>query len=97
MSENKPATQPGWIDPGDVPELDEAFFDRATLFQGQKQLRRGRPPLPVQRPTLNMRIDVEVLAAFKATGPGWQTRINALLREAVEQGRVKAELNGTGS
>ena len=97
MSENKPATQPGWIDPGDVPELDEAFFDRATLFQGQKQLRRGRPPLPVQRPTLNMRIDAEVLAAFKATGPGWQTRINALLRQAVEQGRVKAELNGTWS
>ena len=90
MSENKPATQPGWIDPGDVPELDEAFFDRATLFQGQKQLRRGRPPLPVQRPTLNMRIDAEVLAAFKATGSGWQTRINALLRESVEQGRVKA-------
>ncbi len=97
MSENKPATQPGWIDPDDVPELDEAFFDRATLFQGQKQLRRGRPPLPEQRPTLNMRIDPEVLAAFKATGPGWQTRINALLREAVDQGRVKAELTGTGS
>ena len=34
MSENKPVTQSGWIDPGDVPELDEAFFDRATLFQG---------------------------------------------------------------
>ena len=98
MSENKPAAQPGWIDPDDVPELDEALFDRATLFQGQKQLRRGRPPLPEQRPTLNMCIDAEVLAAFKATGPGWQTRINALLREAVEQGRLNGTgLNGTGS
>lgn len=49
---------------------------------------RGRPPAPVKRPTLNMRVDADVLAAFKATGPGWQTRINALLREAVTQGRV---------
>jgi len=30
-----------------------------------------------------------VLAAFKATGPGWQTRINALLRDAVVSGAVK--------
>jgi uncharacterized protein (DUF4415 family) len=60
-----------------------------------KVLVTGRPLLPGQRPTLNMRIDAEVLAAFKATVPGWQTRINALLREAVEQGRVKAGLNGT--
>ena len=52
--------------------------------------RIGRPPLPEKRPTLNMRIDAQVLAAFKATGPGWQTRINALLREAVAQGREKA-------
>jgi uncharacterized protein (DUF4415 family) len=49
----------------------------------------GRPRKAVERPTLNMRIDADVLAAFKATGPGWQTRINALLREAVESGRLK--------
>jgi len=29
-----------------------------------------------------------VLSAFKATGKGWQTRIDAVLREAVEAGRV---------
>jgi uncharacterized protein (DUF4415 family) len=28
-----------------------------------------------------MRVDADVLAAFKATGPGWQTRINAALKE----------------
>jgi uncharacterized protein (DUF4415 family) len=44
----------------------------------------------VKRPTLNMRVDADVLAAFKATGPGWQTRIHALLREAVEHGRLKS-------
>jgi uncharacterized protein (DUF4415 family) len=40
----------------------------------------------VKRPTLNMRVDADVLDAFKATGPGWQTRINAVLLEAVRKG-----------
>ena len=35
-----------------------------------------------------MRVDADVLDALKASGPGWQTRINALLREAVRRGRV---------
>ncbi|GAB3625225.1 hypothetical protein PTE30175_01623 [Pandoraea terrae] len=45
--------------------------------------RRGRPALPVteRKVTLNMRADREVVEAFKATGDGWQTRINEVLRE----------------
>ena len=71
---------------------DPDTYERPTEeIKGMRRLARiGRPPLPEKRPTLNMRIDAQVLAAFKATGPGWQTRINALLREAVEQGREKA-------
>jgi uncharacterized protein (DUF4415 family) len=38
-----------------------------------------------------MRVDADVLAAFKATGPGWQTRINAVLRHAVERGLAERE------
>ena len=52
-------------------------------------VRRGRPPAAVQRPMLSLRVDPDVLAALRATGPGWQTRINALLREAVALGRLK--------
>jgi uncharacterized protein (DUF4415 family) len=37
-----------------------------------------------------MRVDADVLDAFKATGPGWQTRINAALRDAVAHGAAKA-------
>ncbi len=40
----------------------------------------------MKRPTLNMRVDADVLKAFKATGQGWQTRINPALREAVAMG-----------
>jgi len=61
-----------------------AYWANATITRG-----RGRPPLAVKRPTLNMRVDAEVLEAFKATGPGWQTRINALLRDAVKGGMLR--------
>jgi uncharacterized protein (DUF4415 family) len=35
-----------------------------------------------------MRVDADMLAALKASGPGWQTRVNALLRRAVKRGSV---------
>jgi uncharacterized protein (DUF4415 family) len=37
---------------------------------------------------LSMRVDPDVLAHLRASGPGWQTRLNAWLRRAVEQGQV---------
>ena len=42
--------------------------------------------MAVQRAPLNMRVDTEALEAFKATGPGWQTCTNALLRNAIKCG-----------
>ena len=71
-------------DPND-PAAVAAYWAQATIKRG-----RGRPTVAVKRPTLNMRVDADVLDAFKATGTGWQTRINTLLREAVASGRVKA-------
>ena len=54
-----------------------------------KMLRRvGRPRVVVKRPMLSMRTDPDVLEKLRASGPGWQTRVNALLREAVLHGRV---------
>ena len=41
---------------------------------------------PTLSPTLNVRVDADVLTASKATGPGRQTRINAPLRDAVAGG-----------
>lgn len=71
-------------DPNDLAAV-AIYWAQATLKRG-----RGRPVVPTKRPTLNMHVDADVLKAFKATSVGWQTRINALLREAVESGRVKA-------
>ena len=76
--------QSGPYDPKDEAAVS-AYWKAATITLG-----RGRPAVAVKRPTLNMRIDAEVLEAFKATGAGWQTRINAVLRDAVAHGVTKS-------
>ena len=50
--------------------------------------RVGRPATGLVRPMLSMRVDPDVLAKLRASGKGWQTRVNAVLRQAVEKGRV---------
>jgi uncharacterized protein (DUF4415 family) len=72
-------------DPNDAAAV-AAHWATATIKRGP-----GRPRRANVRPTLNMRIDADVLDAFKATGPGWQTRIHALLRDAVARGKVKSQ------
>ena len=42
----------------------------------------GRPALPTQRPTLNMRVDADVLSHLRAFGQGWQTRVCPRARSA---------------
>jgi len=81
--------QTGPYDPNDTAAVS-AYWKAATITRG-----RGRPPMSVKRPTLNMRVDAEVLAAFKATGAGWQTRINAVLRDAVAHGVARIEPDKT--
>jgi len=60
------------IDYSDIPELDKDFFKSATLV------------LPEPKTTVTIRLDQQVLEWFKAKGPGYQTRINALLRTYME-------------
>ena len=76
-------TTDGPYDPNNATAVS-AYWQHASIKRS-----RGRPVVPVKRPTLNMRVDPDVLDAFKATGQGWQTRINAALREAVARGIAK--------
>lgn len=72
----------------DSPELDGRFFARARPgaevdpeLAAASRRRRG----PQKRPTkalVSLRLDREVLEAFRAGGPGWQVRMNAALRSA---------------
>jgi len=47
--------------------------------------RRGRPANPDRKVNQTLRIDPDVLEAFRQQGKGWQTRINEVLRENMPQ------------
>jgi uncharacterized protein (DUF4415 family) len=61
-------------DPDALPLTD------AQWAQVQPQLKRGRPLGSGSKTQVTLRIDTEVLNKFKATGSGWQSRINEVLR-----------------
>ena len=42
---------------------------------------RGRPRAAVVKERVTIRFDADVLAVFRATGAGWQTRVNDAMRE----------------
>jgi uncharacterized protein (DUF4415 family) len=73
-----------WVDPDDAPEWTQEQFERADLYHGDKLIRRGRPPSANPKKALKLRIDADVVEHFRATGPGWQTRINDTLRRAAK-------------
>jgi uncharacterized protein (DUF4415 family) len=56
--------------------------DELAKFQPRRP--RGRPTLPATKIPTNLRLDPVVIGAFKATGDGWQTRINDALLEYVK-------------
>jgi len=60
------------IDYSEIPPLGEEFFARA------------RAPWPPAKKQLTVRLDADVLDWLKAQGKGYQTRINRILRAAME-------------
>jgi uncharacterized protein (DUF4415 family) len=71
----------------ELPEWTEADFARATWHIGGKPVRRGRPKKAHPKEAVNLRLSPQVLAHFRAGGPGWQTRINAALESVVARQR----------
>jgi uncharacterized protein (DUF4415 family) len=51
----------------------------------------GRPRIENPKEAVKLRIDADVLAKFRESGPGWQTRINGILRAAVSVRGSRAE------
>lgn len=54
-------------------------------FAAEMLKSRGRPRAAATKTHVNIRLDADVLDAFKATGRGWQTRINRALREWLKE------------
>jgi len=60
------------IDYSDSPPLGDEFFEKITV------------PWPPSKKQLTIRLDEDVLAWLKTQGKGYQTRINRILRAAME-------------
>lgn len=71
----------GPYDPNDATATRE-WLTAATVRHRGKVVRRGPQKAPTKR-LVSLRLSPEVLEHFKASGPGWQTRIDEALREAV--------------
>jgi uncharacterized protein (DUF4415 family) len=64
------------------PPLDAAFM------AGMKLSRCGRPKLDAPKVEVKIRLDAKTVEHLRNTGPGWQTRVNALLSRLVAAGQI---------
>lgn len=84
MTGKSPSTAPDWTDHDDAPDLTAPEW--AAHIAAHGVVTRGRPKSAAPKISVTLRVDQDVLTRFRADGPGWQTRMNAALRKAVEPG-----------
>lgn len=78
----------------DAPEATDEWFAKARpaaevlsemvgadVAKEMLKPKRGRPSSARPKEHVNIRLDADVLGAFKEGGVGWQTRINSALRD----------------
>ena len=87
MAKKKNVSANTWVDPDDAPLLTREWFETADLYDGDKLIRPGRPKSASPKQATNLRLDPDVLAHYRAAGPGWQSRINQALRKAAGLGK----------
>lgn len=91
MPESKTNSEDVWIDPDDAPEWTAAHFDSAQFSIGGKvirpasgtYMRPGRPKSENPKQQITLRLDRDVLEKLRESGPGWQSRVNEILKKAV--------------
>ena len=69
------------IDTSDIPEVTD--WSKAVV---------GKFYRPIKQP-VTVRLDADIVAWLKSTGPGYQTRINALLRDSMLERKRKRSRN----
>lgn len=76
---------------GEVRELDDADFARAKrlpdmpeTLHAKLRKRRGPQKAPTKE-LISLRVSRDVIGRFRATGEGWQTRMDEALREWIDR------------
>jgi len=87
------------IDDPDSPELTPELIGRMRPMREvypefvreiEKMRARGRPKLEHPKVQVTLRLDADVVGAFKEDGPGWQGRINDELKKTVKRKRRRS-------
>jgi uncharacterized protein (DUF4415 family) len=73
------------VDTSDIPPLGERFFANAS----------GNPFYRPLKQSTTERLDADILVWLKAQGPGYQTRLNAILRTAMLRDGEGTAVSGT--
>lgn len=79
MAKNESIALPA--DPGDADDFDVTEAGVAAALADREARRRGRPA-GSNKEQVALRIDKDVLARWRASGAGWQSRMNDALRRA---------------
>ncbi|HTI66534.1 MAG TPA: BrnA antitoxin family protein [Caulobacteraceae bacterium] len=77
---------PEWTDEDFARALGPESLSPAELAAFPRTKVRGPQRAPTKK-LVSLRLDPEILQHFKAGGPGWQSRINATLQDAIARKR----------
>ena len=88
--EGRGYTRADWDEVSDNPEMTEEELEELRPFRevfpelaASIDRKLGRPKVETPKKAISLRLDQEVIDRFKATGDGWQSRMNEALRKAV--------------
>lgn len=84
VEEDKAITAAANADPDALPLTTKQLREMVPL-----RSLRGRPKSEAKKVLLSVRYSPEVIAYFKSTGKGWQTRMDGVLREYVSRHAAK--------
>ncbi|MCZ8064184.1 BrnA antitoxin family protein [Silanimonas sp.] len=90
MNAKRKNSVPSSLESDALPEITDAWIAGADMYDGDKLVRRGRPKLANPRQLLSLRLPPQTIARWKATGPGWQTRMAEALEKSAPKPRRSA-------
>lgn len=83
-SDNPEATPEWFAQAKPAADVLSGMFGNAASAEMLKP-KRGRPTLLAPKEHVNIRLDADIVVAFKDTGAGWQTRMNNALRDWLKE------------